>query len=162
MNSRDFVNTMAAGGFDFFTGVPCSYFAGLVGALRERDDLLHVPAVREDLAMGLAAGAFLTGKLPLVYMQNSGFGYSLEVFASLNIIYHIPALVVMSYRGPEDPGMEEHLVMGEHTEEVLRAFGLEYRVMDGALQEDDIPRIMAYLDGQGQPFVILARKGALE
>jgi sulfopyruvate decarboxylase subunit alpha len=162
MHSRDFLTLLMDGGFDFFTGVPCSYFAGLVRALGERNDLLHVPAVREDLAMGLAAGAYLTGRMPVVYMQNSGFGYSLEVFASLNIIYHVPVLVVMSYRGPEDPGMEEHRVMGEHTEEVLRSFGLAYSVFDGSRVQVELDRMKNHLAEQNLPFVLLTRKGALE
>src|SRR5207245_122100 len=59
----------------------------------------YVPAVREDSAVGIAAGAYLAGKKPVVLMQNSGLGVCLNAILSLNAIYAIPALLVVSWRG---------------------------------------------------------------
>ena len=173
-------------GFDFFTGVPCSYFTPLCDLLAKKDSSRHIPAVREDIALGLASGAYLAGKLPVLYMQNSGIGYCLEAFASLPMIYRIPVLVLVSYRGPADRGMEEHLVMGEHTEEILRSFKLEYAIFadpervapaahdvtkgyssqkkssdantDFRLRSKEIKK---YLEKEELPYFLLVGKGAL-
>lgn len=162
MKADKFLKALKDRGFDFFTGVPCSYFTTLCDLLADSGFDEHIPAVREDQALGLACGAYLAGKLPVLYMQNSGLGYSLEAFASLPLIYHIPCLVLVSYRGPDDPGMEEHRVMGEHTEEILHAFKIEYSVFSGDPGEPDLDKIKTYLQTKKLPYVILFKKGALQ
>jgi phosphonopyruvate decarboxylase len=162
MRASDFLALLEEKGFDFFTGVPCSYLSPFVKALEGERSFHHVPAVREDIAVGIASGAYLGGKKPVVYMQNSGLGYSLEVFASLNIIYSIPLLVLVSYRGPDDPGMEEHHVMGLHTEELLRLFGLKFSLFHGAISPTEIEEIESFLAREEQPYFLLMRRGALE
>lgn len=162
MKAEEFLDGLREVGFDFFTGVPCSYFAPFCRLLEGRPPSIHVAAVREDLALGVAAGAFLAGKRPVVYMQNSGFGYSLEVFASLQMIYRIPVLVLVSYRGPEDPGWEEHLVMGEHTEELVNTFRLNYSIFHGKAPELKLGEIAESLLQGETPYILLVTKGALQ
>jgi len=162
MRAEDFLGLLEQKGFDFFTGVPCSYLAPLCGVLSRRGHDFHVPAPREDIALGVAAGAYLGGRLPVVYMQNSGLGYCLEAFASLNLIYRIPALVLVSYRGPEDPGWEEHLIMGQHTEELLRTVGMRYSLFDGEISAREVEEIRGYLLDEELPYFLLVLKGALE
>jgi sulfopyruvate decarboxylase alpha subunit len=162
MDAAGFVSLLERCGFDFFTGVPCSYLAPLCRILNQKPLQIHLPAPREDIALGLAAGAFLGGKLPAVYMQNSGLGYSLEALASLHLIYRIPALILMSHRGPEDPGWEEHQVMGEHTEELLRTFGFPYSPVgrDG-VGEADVAGIVRRLKKGEIPYFLLIGRESL-
>lgn len=161
MDAVEFLKILETAGFDFFTGVPCSYFTPLCSLLAKREASFHVNAVREDIAAGVAAGAYLAGKTPVIYMQNSGLGYSLEAFASLQMIYRIPALVLMSYRGPEDRGWEEHRVMGEHTEDLLNTFNLEYVLFRGDISERRVREIGRYLQDRALPYFMLVTKGAL-
>ena len=81
---------------NFFTGVPCSFLAAILDRLEAEGCRA---AVREDVAIGLAAGVYLAGRQPVVLMQNSGLGVSLNALASLNLIYRIPVLLVISLRG---------------------------------------------------------------
>lgn len=161
MDAGNFLNMLETAGFDFFTGVPCSYFTPFCRLLAQREISFHVAAVREDIAVGVAAGACLAGKTPVLYMQNSGLGYSLEALASLQMIYRIPALVLMSYRGPEDRGWEEHRVMGEHTEDLLNAFNLEYALFRGDISDRRVREIERYLRDRELPYFLLVTKGAL-
>jgi phosphonopyruvate decarboxylase len=162
MKAVEFLSLLEKNQFDFFTGVPCSYLAPLCSLLAQKDQYFHVPAVREDIALGTAAGAYLGRKLPVVYMQNSGLGYSLEAFASLHLIYHIPVLVLVSYRGPADQGWEEHLLMGEHTESLLKTFGMKYSIFYDNLSDHDIKEIKQFLLNKKMPYFMLITKGALE
>lgn len=162
MKGIDFLTILEKEGFDFFTGVPCSYLSPLCKALARKDQSFHVPAVREDIALGLAAGAYLAGKLPVIYMQNSGLGYCLEAFTSLQLIYQIPALVLVTYRGPEDQGWEEHLIMGKHTEELLNIFHMRYSLFKGTTSAGKIEEMKRYLVDRGLPYFLLVMKGALE
>jgi len=159
MKADTFLENLTEAGFDFFTGVPCSYLAPLVAELNRRPAEFHLPAPREDLAAGLAAGAWLGGRQPLVYMQNSGLGYSLEAFASLHMIYRIPVMLLVSWRGPADPGWEEHRVMGDHTRELLDTFGIPWVVWKAGAPEIPIP--LRGDDEAPGPRVILVEKGVL-
>jgi len=109
--AKDFVSLLQDVGFDFFTGVPDSTLGGIIATLIERR--VYIPAVREDEAVGLAAGAYMGGRIPAVLMQNSGLGTSLNALISLNLIYLQPCLLLVSWRGHDGTDAPEHLVMGQ-------------------------------------------------
>ena len=81
IESDAFVQALQDIGVDFFTGVPDSILGGIIAELMERR--LYTPAVREDEAVAMAAGAYMAGKIPAVLMQNSGLGTSLNTLISL-------------------------------------------------------------------------------
>ena len=90
ISGKDFVAVAESEGFDFFTGVPCSLVGDAIAALETHPRLPYVPAVREDVAVGMAAGAWMAGRSPLVIMQNSGLGTSLNALVSLSLMYRLP------------------------------------------------------------------------
>src|SRR2546422_3750440 len=59
--AKDFVSLLQDVGFDFFTGVPDSTLGGIIATLIERR--VYIPAGREDEAVGLAAGAYMGGRI---------------------------------------------------------------------------------------------------
>lgn len=61
----------------------------LIAVLETHPRLPYVAAVKEDVAIGLGAGAWLAGKTPAVLMQNSGLGTSLNALASLSLLYEL-------------------------------------------------------------------------
>jgi sulfopyruvate decarboxylase subunit alpha len=162
MKATQFANNLKTGGLDFITGVPCSYFTPLILLFDQEPFFTHIPAVREDIAVGLSAGAFLADKLPVIYMQNSGLGYCLEALASLNMIYRIPSLVLLSYRGPDDKNMEEHLIMGKHTLEILNAFGFDYSFLDNHSAKTNLNKIRQTMISKKRPYFLLFQKGDLK
>ena len=161
MKALDFVNLLGKKGFNFITGVPCSYFTPMIKLLAQDRSLSHFPAVREDIAVGMSAGAFLSGKLPVIYMQNSGLGYSLEAFASIHMIYHIPVLVLISFRGPQDQGMEEHQIMGKHTEDIFKSFSLDYSILDKDIDPKAFTAIKGTMLKKKLPYFLLINKESL-
>ena len=124
-----FVDRLLAAGFDFFTGVPCSLVKTALAELEQRR--LFLGETREDAALGVAAGAYLGGRLPMVVMQNSGLGVSLNALGSLHILYRIPCLILVTWRGyrGKDGGKDapEHLVMGDVLPRLLDLFSIPYR-----------------------------------
>lgn len=143
-------------GFNFFTGVADSLVASLIEQL-ERDPAGYVPAVREDAAVGLAAGAYLAGRWPAVLMQNSGIGYCLNALTSLNLIYRIPALLLVGYRGYEGKDAPEHWVMGRHCEALLREVGIPVWVPESEGLSDAIGQADAFMREERIPAAILIR-----
>lgn len=99
--------------FDLYVGVP---FTGCNDYIS--DDALI--ATREDEAIGIAAGAWLAGKKPLVFMQNSGLGNSVDIITSLLKPYGIEIDLLVNER--DSP--EHHAFMGKITRKLMEL--LEY------------------------------------
>ena len=107
IESDVFVQAMQDMGVNFFTGVPDSILGGIIAELIDRR--LYTPAVREDEAVAMAAGAYMGGKIPAVLMQNSGLGTSLNTLISLNVIYRQPCILIVSWRGHDGKDAPEHV-----------------------------------------------------
>src|ERR1700687_4236369 len=102
MTGHELADLLDAEGFDFFTGVPCSLAEGVIAALERHPPgrrAPYIPAVREDISLGLAAGAWFGGRMPAVIMQNSGLGTSANELVSLSMPYPLPTLLVIIYPG---------------------------------------------------------------
>lgn len=124
--SESFADVLINHGYDFFTGVPCTIIGNLITNLTGRPDVTYVPAVREDVAVGIASGAYMAGKIPVVLMQNSGIGQCLNALTSLNLIYKLPCLLIVTWRGFEGKDAPEHLVMGRTCKKLLDIVGIPH------------------------------------
>jgi phosphonopyruvate decarboxylase len=155
--SREFVDLLEARGFDFFTGVPCSLLDGLVRETEARGR--YLAAVREDTAIGLAAGAHFAGKRPVVMMQNSGLGYCLNALTSLNLIYKIPVLLLMSWRGYQGKDAPEHLIMGAIHPKLLDTAGIPHQVLEDGRWAEQIAWAGEVFDRERIPVCLEIRKG---
>jgi phosphonopyruvate decarboxylase len=149
-------------GYDFFTGVPCSYLKGLFLLIEK--EAAYLSAVREDAALGFAAGAWMGGRKPVVFMQNSGLGVSVNTFAQLHDLYRIPVLLVVSWRGYRgaDADAPEHGASGAVTEGILRTLGLPHEVIDPERFADQLRATTAAIETSRKPAVLLAPPGVLE
>lgn len=148
-------------GFNFFCGVADSTVAALLSAL-SRDPVGYRGATREDLAVGMASGAYLAGRWPCVLMQNSGLGYCLNALTSLNLIYKIPLLLVVGYRGFQGQDAPEHQVMGAHCEALLQEVGIPvWTAGDLAQGIDGIAGADETMRRQRIPAAIFIRPGVL-
>ena len=160
--SQPFLDALERNGFDFFTGVPCSLFDGVTRILDAEPRYGYVSAVREDTALGIAAGAYLGGRQPVVLMQNSGLGVSMNAIVSLNQIYDIPALIVVSWRGREGKDAPEHIVMGDVMEGFLRLLKIPYAVMEPSTFDADLATLTAQMRGTGKPVAMVVPNGLLQ
>lgn len=158
-------------GSEFYTGVPDSQLRPLCDFLMERygiDAKHHVIAANEGNCAALAAGYHLaTGKVPVVYMQNSGEGNIINPAASLlnEKVYAIPCLFIIGWRG--EPGMHDepqHIYQGEVTLKLLedmdiRTFVIGKETTDVQVAEamDEFREILS----QGKDAAFVIRKGAL-
>jgi phosphonopyruvate decarboxylase len=158
MNGHELADLLDAQGFDFFTGVPCSLAEGLIAALERHPRGargLYVPAVREDIALGLAAGAWLGGHMPAVIMQNSGLGTSANALVSLGILYRLPALLLVTWRGFEGKDAPEHIMMGEITRPLLDLMGVPHRVLARGSEDADVAWARAEAARLSQPVALV-------
>ncbi len=158
-------------GSDFYTGVPdsqlkalCNYLMAVYGI----DPRHHIIAANEGNCTALAAGYHLaTGKVPVVYMQNSGEGNVINPVASLlnDSVYAIPVVFIVGWRG--EPGVHDepqHIFQGEVTVKLLEDMGIETFVIGKDTTDEAVAEKMAAFrrilaDGKDVAFII--RKGAL-
>ena len=122
-------------GVDFFTGVPDSLLNDFCLYLTiHKSDQQHVMAANEGNAIATAAGHYMaTGKLPLVYMQNSGIGNAMNPLVSLthNCVYGIPMILVIGWRGdPSESDHAQHQKQGELTPVLMRDMDIPHEVLD--------------------------------
>lgn len=152
-----FVDTLGAAGFDFFTGVPCSLVASVIAELEARG--LYHPETREDAALGVAAGAYLGGRLPVVVMQNSGLGVSLNALASLQMSYEMPVLLLVTWRGFEGRDAPEHLTMGAVLPRLLDLFDIPWRAPEPAAVAADVAWAAEITRTRRRPVALVVKPG---
>jgi phosphonopyruvate decarboxylase len=159
VKGTDFVGLLDRQGFDFYAGVPCSLIEEVIAALEHHPRLPYVSAVREDVAVGLAGGAWFAGRRPVVLMQNSGLGTSLNALASFSLMYRLPLLLVVTWRGHAGKDAPEHILMGAITPHLLDTLGIPFRVLSEASVEADIAWARAEMDALMQPVALLVQPG---
>ncbi|MBR0417131.1 MAG: phosphonopyruvate decarboxylase [Firmicutes bacterium] len=158
-------------GSDFYTGVPDSQLKALCNYLMAAygiDPHHHIIAANEGNCTALAAGYHLaTGKVPVVYMQNSGEGNIINPVASLlnDKVYAIPVVFIVGWRG--EPGIHDepqHIYQGEVTVKLLDDMGIANFIIGTETTDEEVEEAMnCFRDvlktGKDVAFVI--RKGAL-
>src|SRR5574344_2358153 len=129
-----FVNTLKEHQIDFYAGVPDSLLKNICAYITDNLPAeQNIIAANEGGAMGIAAGYHLaTGKIPVVYMQNSGEGNIINPLASLTDkeVYNIPVLLVIGWRG--HPGVHDepqHVKQGKVTTGLLNTMGINYAIL---------------------------------
>lgn len=141
---------------DFVTSVPCVNLKELLSLLQSDHEITCVPATREEEGIGLCAGAYLGGKRPAILMQNSGLGNSINALASLDFLYRIPLLMIISHRGVEGENIVAQVPMGKLTEPLLNTLGIRW-LRPGAPDEADWAMAEAWnlARSEGRPVAVL-------
>lgn len=168
MKAETFVRALNC---EFYTGVPDSQLKALCNYLMHTygiEPKHHLIAANEGNAVGLAAGYHLaTGKVPVVYLQNSGIGNIINPVASLlnDQVYAIPCIFIVGWRG--EPGVHDepqHIFQGQVTLRLLEDMEIETYVLSPDTTETELrkrleswqPRLAA-----GKSVAVVVRKGAL-
>lgn len=155
---------------DFFTGVPDSQLKALCDYLIQRYGISekHIIAANEGNCAALAAGYYLaTGKIPVVYMQNSGIGNAVNPIASLlnDKVYGIPCIFIIGWRG--EPGIHDepqHIFQGEITLKLLEDLDVNTCVINKETTEQELINKMKDFSEElkkGKSVAFVVKKGAL-
>jgi phosphonopyruvate decarboxylase len=162
VTAKEFCGILKSHGFDFYTGVPCTILKDIIICLSSDAEMPYVPATREDEAMGIATGAYLAGKKPVVMMQNSGLGSSINPLASLDILYGIPLFLLISWRGYQGKDAPEHLIMGEATLKLLEAIGVPVQIVTAEHPDVAISASAKVIQQKGIPAAAILRDGIVK
>lgn len=163
LQAARFWDSLKARGLTFFSGVPDSTFQAVYDHLLEDPDIRYVPAVREDVALGIASAAFFSGRLGGVLMQNSGVGNIVNTLTSFNQMYRIPALLIVGWRGYGGPPNDapEHWIMGVKTPEIFDVLDVPYAVLEDSNLGPALDGLMAKIRERSVPGALLVPAGAV-
>ncbi len=166
IDNKRFLDVLLKCGVEFFTGVPDSYLNGFCTCLMDSvPEEKNVVAANEGNAIAIAAGYFLsTGRVALVYMQNSGVGNAINPILSLaaKVVYSVPMVLLIGWRG--EPGTKDHaqhMLQGKLTTRFLELMEIPYCIAenDNDLLEKQTEELIRLAQQNRTPVAIVARKG---
>lgn len=166
LSPAKFYQRLRSHGIEYTTGVPDSLLKDFCAYTFDQG--LDTIAANEGGAVALAAGYHLaTGKIPLVYMQNSGFGNIINPLTSLvdPEVYSIPMLLMIGWRG--EPGKKDepqHVKQGRVNETLLQALEVPYCILAADEAEADAQLEMAfgYMKEKSAPYALLVQAGTFD
>lgn len=163
MDAHEFWAALKARGLNFFSGVPDSAFQDAYNVMVDDPDIRYVPAVREDVALGIASATYFTGGLGGVIMQNSGVGNLVNPLTSFNLMYKIPALLVVGWRGYGGPPDDapEHWIMGAKTPQFFDLLEVPYEILEPDNLDSATDSLLASIKGRSIPGALLVRAGVI-
>ncbi len=119
------------------------------------ENIIYTPVSREEEGIGLMAGAWLAGRTPAMFMQNSGFGNSVNAILSLLHYYRIPILLVMSHRGSPGEPIEAQRPMGDAIRGLMAAAGVGCIEVPGVAGLASVPQAAAAARAEGRSLGLL-------
>ncbi|MCW8926669.1 MAG: phosphonopyruvate decarboxylase [Xanthomonadales bacterium] len=162
IEARQFVEPAKALGFDFWAGVPCSFLTPFINYTIGDGGLTYISSANEGDAVAAATGAALGGHRSVAMMQNSGLGNAVSPLTSLNFVFRIPVLLIVTLRGePGKPDEPQHELMGQVTAELLETMRIPWGWFPD--HEEDVETALqtavGHMDSTGRPYALIMKKG---
>jgi len=165
IDCAEFSQALQINGVNFFVGVPDSLLKDICGYMSDSFVDNHIIAANEGNAVGIAAGYHLaTEGIPLVYLQNSGLGNTVNPLTSLmsEDVYQMPMVLLIGWRG--QPGVKDepqHVMQGRVTEKMLMALNVPYEILTADTESISatVGRILGIAKQRSCPVALLVTKG---
>ena len=169
IDCAQFYSLLKENNTDFFAGVPDSLLKNFCAYITDTiPESNHVITPNEGSAIALATGYHLaTGKYPLVYMQNSGLGNTVNPLLSLASpeVYSIPMILLIGWRG--EPGIHDepqHISQGKLTLPLLDTMQIPYSILSDQQDRlaEQLQECYTYLEKNNAPYAIVIRKNTFQ
>lgn len=121
-------------GIDLVATLPCDRTKNLLSLVA--NDFQEIRLTREENGVGICAGAYLAGAMPMMIIQSTGIGNMLNALASLNIAGEIPLPILASWRGHYKEAIEAQMPLGLHLPGTLVGAGIRHTLID---KNEDLP-----------------------
>jgi len=164
IEARDFVEAARKRGFGLYAGVPCSFLKPFINYVIDDPRLRYISAANEGDAVAIATGAALAGQRAVAMMQNSGLGNAVSPLSSLNWVFRLPVLLIVTWRGM--PGLADepqHELMGQITDKSLDILEIPHEIFpeDEAQIAAALERACNHMDSTGRPYALVMKKGSV-
>lgn len=162
IEASQFVGPAKRLGFDVWAGVPCSFLTPFINYTIGDADLTYISSANEGDAVATASGAALGGHRAVAMMQNSGLGNAVSPLTSLNHVFQIPILLIVTLRGePGKPDEPQHQLMGEITPGLLDIMQIAWDWFpdEEAYVAPVLRKAIHHMDSTGRPYALIMKKG---
>ena len=165
IKASDFINPAKALGFNTWAGVPCSFLTPFINSVIDDPEMTYISSANEGDAVATATGAALAGRRAVAMMQNSGLGNAISPLSSLNWVFRIPVLLIITLRG--EPGLvdePQHELMGQVTGRILDELQIPWDWFPNQADEVDGKLTVAHwqMERTGLPYALIMRKGSVD
>ena len=164
IQADDFISAAKVLGFATWTGVPCSYLTPLVNRVIADPEMIYISSANEGDAVATASGAVLGGRPAVAMMQNSGLGNAVSPLSSLNWVFRIPVLLVVTLRGePGLPDEPQHELMGQITGNLLDQLQIPWDWFPRSSLDIEGALTVAswHMNKTARPYAFIMRKGSV-
>jgi sulfopyruvate decarboxylase subunit alpha len=123
-NSQVIYDALKACDVKIISALPETWLVHLIRMADDDPEVTLVRVAKEEEAIGISAGAHLAGVNSALLMQNHGLLAAVNPIVSLALLYKIPLLMLISYRGhmgERDPWQTQG---GMVTEPLLRTLNI--------------------------------------
>lgn len=127
LSQRRMFDYLSSKKIDNFIGVPDSTMKHFIDQAIKKKKILI--ASREEEAIGIAVGLYLSNSASVVFMQNAGFANSLSTITSLVQLYEIPLIFLIGWRGYLKNDAPEHTKIGRIQPKLLRELELKSKIL---------------------------------
>jgi sulfopyruvate decarboxylase TPP-binding subunit len=133
--AKKIADVSAECGIELVASLPDGWITDLISLYDGDERFRHVAVNREESAIGLCSGAFLSGVGSLALMGASGFLTCIYALTKINYTYQIPILIAITLRGRPGDNAKFHQSNGLYLEPVIAAIDMPFIPIE---REDDI------------------------
>jgi phosphonopyruvate decarboxylase len=165
IQASDFIGPAKVLGFNRWAGVPCSFLTPFINSVIDDPEMSYLSTANEGDAVAAATGAAVAGERTVAMMQNSGLGNAVSPLSSLNWVFRIPVLLIVTLRG--EPGLQDepqHELMGQITGRILDELQIpwDWFPRDADSVEGALMVANWHMDRSGLPYAFIMKKGSVD
>src|SRR5579872_1709243 len=169
IEAAQFVEAAREYGFEWYAGVPCSHLTPFINYVLQDRSLHYLSMTNEGDAVALIAGIALGARAEghgrgVAMMQNSGLGNAVSPLTSLTWTFHLPQLLIVTWRGqPGSHDEPQHALMGPITPTLLETMQIPWELFPSERDEIDpaLRRAASHMEETGRPYALLMQKGSV-
>src|ERR1700730_11282159 len=141
-------------GISLVASLPDGWIPRLITRFANDERFRHVAVNREESAIGLCSGAFMSGIGSLALMGASGFLTCIYAITKINYTYQIPLLIGITLRGRPGDRAKFHQSNGLYLEPVIAAIDMPLIPIERWEDIADLATAYRHSRGMSRPVVV--------
>ncbi len=147
---------------DVVSTLPCEKISTLLRLVATERAFCHVGMNREENGVGVSAGVYLANGKPLMIIQSTGLGNSINAIMSLTVTYKLPLPIIASWRGIYKEKIAAQKPLGKAMPKLLDALDLKYTLIEAPTAIGLIEEVIQDAFANERPHIALISPKAWE
>ena len=157
LHAETIVEALKANGVNHTVWLPCSDTAAIHEAVMADRTIHSIQVCREGETMAIAAGLWVGGKIPVVFVQNTGFFESGDSIRGIGLAAEIPLVILIGYRGYTRHGRTKDSA-ARFIEPMLHTWQINYYLVECDADVDRISLAFEEAERTSRPVAVLIGK----